>query len=164
MKEIVKLAPPNVTHAAMLKAFFKSSPGVKVGNIKNDTVTIRVTDAKKAYALEQILEHDLGWGGKRLSVVVVPANKSALKLADGSHDWTGAELVETALDGNDFFVDVMKRKTPLGMVAFAVMGTFPVQFANDNIGSPWKLTTMTAEDVCRRIFRGTGVSFCTAKD
>ena len=158
----VRLAPPTHTHAALLKAFFKYDPQVKVGNVKGDSVTIRVSNPIKADALAKIVEADLKWGSLHLSVVVVPPNAKG-KALGVAKDVTPEQLVAAALSGNTFYSRTISKKTPVGRLTYVVMDNATVQFANDNIGSPWKLTTITAEDAARRIFRDFGVSFCTEK-
>ena len=160
--ESVRLAPPNHTHVALLKAFFKYDPEVKVGNLKDDSVTIRVSNCVKADALAKIVKTDLKWGGLKLSVVVVPPNAKS-KAIGVAKDVPPEQLVAAALKGNTFYSRTISKEVPGGRWTYIVLDNAPVQFANDNIGSPWKLTTLTAEDAARRIFRNIGVSFCSEK-
>lgn len=159
----VKLSPPQYSYAACLRAFFAGDPRIKVGECDGETVKVTVSDKDCYDALCQCLETEKQFGLLTLNVEIVPANRNLAAKKPGKC-WTTRGAIEEVLSKNPLFVEMMEQYIPVlrKYTVHCVMAPTVVQFANDNIGSPWKLTTCTAEEVARAIFVFAGIQYCTA--
>ena len=110
-----KLSPPTYCYARMIKSFFAGDRRISVGNPdvvgkgKNAfvSVTIKVNDAELGEALTRSLFNKIDFGGLKLLVFVVPANKK-VKFCEKVLDLDSTvDDISLILKGNPAF-DAMK--------------------------------------------------------
>lgn len=164
----VGLAAPQYCYGAMLKAFFKGDKRVSVGAVKKGKkgykVEIKVNDGDMYDALEKILKLKFNFGKIAFAIDLIPSNKVANRTL--RWDPNGVEAIECVLSFNPALKEISRRYIPMLKCyhVFAIFKPVVLQFACDNIASPWKLVSRVYEDAAREIFHDTGVSFCTDKE
>lgn len=154
----VKLSPPWDGHMSMLASFFAGDGRVKVGYCDDTrTGTIEVLDSRMYDALSQVLRTSIRFGNVTLKLNLVPKfePKVCPKMTD-------LEALKVVLAQNPAFSKVKVQKAAAGAFVFVLFKPVVLQWYNDNLGNPWKLTTSTHELQADRVFkRGLGVSFTT---
>ena len=155
MNETVKISPPWVLYAKKIEALFAKDPDVSVVfDEASRAVKVYVDGNEKYTALDSLLQKEKNFGGVMVSVVVIPANMK---------ETSPAELIQKAFHGNGAFRDCVEVETPVGRLLYAIFSATPVQFASDNIGSPWGLTTTNYESIAKEVLDSTAASYCTNK-
>lgn len=123
-------------------------------------------DTDMLEALDSILVQRIQFGKIELAVNLVPANKKVANYV-WCVDWApkGAEALKCVLKENTALDKIVEKYIPMLKCkhVFAIFKPVVLQFACDNIASPWKLVSRVYEDAAREIFHDTGVSFCTNK-
>lgn len=172
-QEKVKLSPPWESHMQMLKAFFKGDDRIEVvigtqeGTQKGTVVgQIRVADADCFIALGQALRQTVKFGNVTLYVVIVPANeeveaKIGKKLKAGKKLLPLAALKE-ALKKNPAFSKLKMSRLGDRSICFCVFKPAIIQWYNDNLGNPWKITSCMHECQAENVFADEiGALWCT---
>ena len=158
-QEKVKLSPPWDGHMSMLASFFAGDSRVKVGYCGGNSVgTIEVFDTKMYVALQQVMRQKVKLGNVTLKISIVPAN--GVKLY--KDELTDLAALKEVLKGNPAFSKIKSEKGGMFDFVFCIFKPVVLQWYNDNLGNPWKLTTSTYEKQADFVFkRELGVSFTT---
>lgn len=141
-----------------VNALFAADEDVSVAFYDEDkTIKLYVHGAAKADAIAQLLPGKVEFGNVEVSVDVVPDNTDSL-----------ATILKTAFAGNPIVADVITtgEGTPVvGEVAYLVMEAAVVQYWNDNLASPWGVSSMTAENIAKDVLESkNGLFICSDYD
>jgi hypothetical protein len=151
--EQVGLASPWVTFASEVEALFEGDDDVAV-EVSDDAkaIDIYVDGDAKADALTKLLPSEKAFGNVTVKISVIPSNEQL----------TVGQLVKNAFFGNDI-VSTIEIAGPVADAPFTFVVFEPgiIQFADDNLASPYGCKTILAEDVAREIFDVPGVFFST---
>ena len=155
----VKMSPPWDGHMSMLASFFAGDSRVKVGYCGDNNVgTIEVFDTKMYVALQQVMRQKVKFGNVTLKISIIPAN--SVKAFKG--EMTDLQALKEVLKGNPAFSKIKSEKGGMFDFVFCIFKPLVIQWYNDNLGNPWKLTTSTYEKQADFVFkRELGVSFTT---
>lgn len=163
--EKVKLSPPWDGHMSMLSSFFAGDKRVRVGYCEDGCGCIEVFDGDMYQALEQVLRKQLRFGNVRLEIRVVPANCLRGKgdvLNIREKTFTDLAALKVVLKENPAFSKIRRDKSSAFDFVFVLFKPVVLQWYNDNLGNPWKLTTSTHELAADWVFKAElGVSFTT---
>ena len=149
------IAPPWVTYAERLNAFFKNDPDVRVELLEDKhTVNLYVENAVKAEALANILVTEVVFGNVTLYINVIPANNAASQENFFRQALAGNEAV-AAIEN----VDVVGG----GQASYILFKPHVVQYFNDNIADYHGITSTLYQDIAKEIFNldAPGIFFCT---
>lgn len=149
------LVSPWIEFYSELEVLFKEDPGVKVlYDDENKIVKLYVEDAEKADALTRLLPAEKNFGGVKLTIEVVPANKlgdSALGLFQKAFKGnTAVSYIRnvTGMFGFDFNYVVFKPKV--------------VQYYTDSLNDIYGMRSTLYQDIAKDVFSDVkGVYFCT---
>ena len=150
---MAEMAPPWVTHARKLAALFEHDEDVTV-TYDDDPPTVRmwVRGGDKADALASSLLGEVRFGDVALSVIVIPD--------DGYQSPT--DVMRRAFAGNPVVADVSSEGAgPMEGRCHVQFEPVVAQFPDDNLQSPFLITSMLYEDIARDVMRADGVSFST---
>lgn len=157
--EKVKLSPPWDGYMSMLASFFKGDDRVRVGYCKDGVGTIEVFDAKMYDALNQVLRTKVRFGNVQLKIDVVLAIDAKLPNAVNMTDLAALKVV---LSKNPAFSKLKSQKDGAFDFVFCIFKPVVLQWYNDNLGNPWKLSTSTFEEQADFVFKTElGVQFTT---
>ena len=148
----MKLSAPWVKLYKEIETLFRHDEDIALSFDENEKViTLRVDNAVKADALEKIMPKEKIFGNVTVKINVVPSNKEE----------TYAELFSRAFEGNSALTGVYCMDTPMGKMGYAVFRREVVQFFDDNISSPYGITSTLYQEIAKDIFEDPGLSFCT---
>lgn len=157
MEDKVNLSAPWVTLYREFEALFGSDPDVKLEYIAadgNDPIIKMYVDGQdKADAIAEIVPDEYDFGGVKVTVVVVPANRATSKEA----------LFRTAFEGNPAFsYAVTAEGIFTNPVTYVVFKNKVVQFWNDDLGDVnGNETTLYETIAANMLYNNEGVCFCT---
>lgn len=143
------MVSPWVGYVEATRALFEGDSDVTVGDATRTDdgdyrVVVRVRGQDKAESVSALLPAERTFGNVTLHVDVVPDNVRELTVSDH---------LRRAFAGNPLFVDVIE--TPLSPVSFgATYALFMpqcVQYRSDDLGSPYGVTTLAAEEAARMV-------------
>lgn len=156
----VKMSPPWDGHMSMLASFFAGDKRVRVGYCDgNSHGIIECFDSKMFDALSQIIRSKVKFGNVTLKVDVVLA--AGVEPKPCPH-LTDLQALKEVLKGNPAFSKIKSEKGAMFDFVFCIFKPLVLQWYNDNLGNPWKLTTSTYEKQADFVFkRELGVSFTT---
>lgn len=150
--EKVDASSPWLEHYRKVEKVFLSDDDVIVSyDDDSKTVTVRVKGTDKAEALAKYVRPEIDCGNVTLHVNVVPDNEEK----------STAEMLQIAFSGIDMFAGVAEEAVYGGTITYAVFEPEIVQFWNDNIGSPFGVKTMTAEQVAKDVFQLDDALICS---
>lgn len=130
-KKAVGLSAPWCVHAEKIKALFSQDSDVTVDydDTHSEEIILYVDGSAKAEAIQTILGNEVRFGKKNaLKITVVPSNRKTEPKAT---------LLETALNGNNAFVGVIRGsgQTPFSF-DYAGFRKEVVQFFVDDLSDP----------------------------
>ncbi|MBH9964951.1 hypothetical protein [[Bacillus] enclensis] len=150
----VGLSPPWVTYHNELKYSIGQDPNVIVGPLipVGSTYVIPVTTIreKTAIAFATLLKNPVEFGNISVMVMVINGHQEIVSsLPCPLSAFVVADLVQNALSGNPYFVEiVVKPQSPGGSNAvFPVFTPEVIQFFNDDISNLCNTFTAVAADV-----------------
>ncbi|XXM73069.1 hypothetical protein ACQ0QQ_03985 [Lysinibacillus sphaericus] len=150
----VGLSPPWVTYQNELKYSIGQDPNVIIGPLipAGGTFVIPVTviGDEKAIALATLLKNPVEFGNVSVNIVVINGGQEIVSPIPCPLSAFGvAELVQNALSGNPYFVEVVvKPQTPGGSNAvYPVFTPEVIQFFNDDISNLCNNFTAVAANV-----------------
>jgi hypothetical protein len=150
----VGLSPPWVTYWNELKYSIGQEPSVIVGPLipVGSTYIIPVTAIgdEKAIALATLLKNPVEFGNVSVMIVVINGDQEIVSaLPCPLSAFIVADLVQNALSGNPYFVEVVvKQQTPGGSNAvYPVFTSEVIQFFNDDISNLCNTFTAVAAHV-----------------
>lgn len=148
MEKQVKLSTPWATHERKLKALFAKDPEVHVEGVFTDEekhIDIRVDSPAKGEALALLLPEEVDFGGVKVAINVVPANKA-----------TVASLLKTAFAGSPALEDVSELPGVFdtNTLTYAEFAPTVVQYWNDDLSSPHGVTTTLFQDLAKDLLTG----------
>ena len=123
-------------------------------NSPDKRLTLMVENEEKADALAKILPFEREFGGVKLHIDIVPANKEPI----------GPEIIEKAFQGNPVFNQLIMIDDPQSgwSMAYCEFKKDVVQYWGDNLGDPRGNISTLYEDIAREVLDNPGVLFCTA--
>lgn len=156
--EKVKLSPPWDGHMSMLASFFAGDNRVRVGYVGKDGIgRIEVFDSKMFDALSQVLRPSIRFGNVTLKIEIV--RKFDPKPCEQMTDLAALKVV---LKENPAFSKLKSQKDGAFDFVFCLFKPVVLQWYNDNLGNPWKLSTSTFEIEADKVFKTElGVQFTT---
>lgn len=157
----LKLSPPWVIWYRDVQALFQYDSDVRViFNEEKPELILYVEDDKKAYALMQLMPHEKEFGNVKLTVSVVPANKTANLKFDKKPI---TELYETAFKGNSAFVAAKEIEGLFATtVTYIIFRKQVVQYFSDNLGDYYGNRSTLFQTVAEEVFEPQAdVYFCT---
>ncbi len=143
MTDEIKLSAPWDVHARKVFELFRYDDEVTVEyDEAAPMLTIRVANAVKAEALEELLPSHVTFGNVSLEIEVIPSNDEP----------TEDQIWRQAFDGNPILaevdVDQLIDGTP---VTYALFEPEVVQVYADDISSPYGIQTLTYEQLAREV-------------
>ena len=150
----LRLSPPWTTHVHYLEAVFALDDDVKVKYDEDaHEVKLLVTGQDKADSIDRIIRHEVNFGGKVLTVTVVPSNDDSIGAA-----------VRKAFAGNGAVSAIIEGQPQPFMAerTYVLFEPEAIQFFNDDLSSYYGVETTLYQTAAREVFdAGVGVSFCT---
>lgn len=152
----VALSPPWETYVKELTELFRYDKDVKVlFDRESSTANVYVDDQYKAEALAELLNDEIDFGGKTLTINIIPSNRKMIN-GKGRDNWT------TAFAGNAVLTDIKYVSYPFGTFTYLMWSLKPAQFFNDNLGDFYGNKTVLFEDIARDVFKpATCACHCT---
>ena len=133
---------PWIEHYRKIDALFMLDEDVEVAyDDDTRTVTIHVKGADKADAFEQKIRHEVEFGNVTLHVRVVPSNDEPSE----------EDYIHNMFAGNDLLSGTATEDVYGGTVTYALFQPTVLQYWADNIGSPYGVKTVTAEQVAKDV-------------
>lgn len=158
-KPVIKMSPPWDGHMSKLAAFFAGDKRIRVGYCENGVGIIECFDSKMCDALSQVIRAKVKFGNVTLKVDVV--------LADGVKPQPCVQMTDLAalkyvLKENPAFSKIKAQKGGMFDFVFVIFKPVVLMWYNDDLSSPWKLSTSTYEKEADVVFKTEiGVSFTT---
>ncbi|WRP08784.1 hypothetical protein U9J35_04705 [Rossellomorea aquimaris] len=153
-KVAVQLSPPWVTYQNELKYSVGQDPSVIVGPLipafGNYIIPVTTIGGEKAIALATLLKNPVEFGNVSVSVVVINGDQEIVNpLPCPLRSFVVADLVQSALSGNPYFIEVVvKPQMPGGPNAvYPVFKSEVIQFFNDDISNLCNTFTAVAASV-----------------
>lgn len=146
----VKLSPPWVGHMSMLASFFKGDKRVRIGSVEGRTGIIEVFCNDMYQALSLVLRQKIRFGNVTLNINLVPSNGMKLK----TKEMSDLDALKVVLKKNPAFDKIRTTKDGPMQFVTALFKPVVLQWYNDNIGNPWKLTTSIFESEANKVFKG----------
>jgi hypothetical protein len=156
----VGLSAPWNMYVRQVKALFGKDPDIKIEYDEDSmTLTLYVSGAVKADAIQHLLPYERRWGNTKLKIFVAPGN------SDKSNPDT---LFNAAFSGNPVFVKAegVRPEGCSNAFTYVTFANEVVQMWNDNIGDPNGLTSDLLQNIAPEVFAPAfmnGVMFSTAK-
>ncbi|MHA7136689.1 hypothetical protein ACRTEV_05385 [Rossellomorea arthrocnemi] len=150
----VQLSPPWVTYHNELKYSIGQDPSVIVGPLipafGNYIIPVTAIGDEKAIALATLLKDTVEFGNVSVNVVVINGDQEIVNpLPCPLRSFVVADLVQSALSGNPYFIEVVvKPQMPGGPNAvYPVFKPEVIQFFNDDISNLCNTFTAVASSV-----------------
>ncbi|MGF2616195.1 hypothetical protein FZC84_00260 [Rossellomorea vietnamensis] len=150
----IQLSPPWITYFNELKFSIGEDPEVTVGPLipvgSTFIALVTVSDNQKAIALATLLKSSVEFGNITVNVVVVNGDQEIVNpLPCPLSPFTVAALMETALSGNPYFVEVVVKPQIPGEpdAVYPVFTPEVIQFFNDDISNLCNTFTGVAANV-----------------
>ncbi|MGM0845651.1 MAG: hypothetical protein ACQEUT_11790 [Bacillota bacterium] len=150
----VQLSPPWITYFNQLKFSIGADPEVTVGPLipvgSIFIALVTVPDNQKAIALATLLKSSVEFGNITVNVVVVNGEQEIVNpLPCPLSPFTLAALLETALSGNPYFLEVVVKPQLPGEpdAVYPVFTAEVIQFFNDDISNLCNTFTGVAANV-----------------
>lgn len=164
MKKKLKLSPPWDGYMSMLASFFAGDKRVRVGYCEDGVGTIEVFDQKMFDALSMVLRTKIRFGNVRLRINLV-LGECVKHDRNGKRrqiEMTDLQALKEVLRLNPAFSKIKSEKGAMFDFVFCIFKPLVIQWYNDNLGNPWKLSASTYEQQADFVFkRELGVSFTT---
>lgn len=149
------LAPPWITTMQEICVLFDGDPDIITDwDEESTTLKIYVGNAIKAGALMRLLPEEYTFGNVVMTVLVIPSNEPANKMA----------LYSRAFAGNPAFSMAETVNLPTGgSMDFVLFEPKVVQYYNDDISDYNGICTTLYQDIAKRVFQDPDVHFCSVK-
>lgn len=155
----VTLSTPWAEYSRKVTALFDNDPDIIDITMNSDDgktydLAIKVSGARKARAIAQILPRDVNFSGVKVITRV---------LCEEDKNPDIAQTFRDAFDGNSAVKKIATLNDPAGdPVTYISFAPQVVQFFDDNLGSLYGLKSTIYEDIAKEIFYDIdGVFYCT---
>ena len=155
MNAKIKLSPPWLTFYHEMEALFGEDPEIRIEySDSTETIKLYVDNTEKAEALSKLLPVKKSFGNVTVTIQVIPANESAVRIVD---------LFDRAFKGNPALSYVRTTGGAFGIpMDYVVFKNRVVQFFNDDISDINGLKSTLYQEIAKDIFdETTGIFFCT---
>ena len=148
----IGLSSPWVRFYREIEALFKEDPEIKiVYDEQNNEIRLYVDNAKKAYALQELLPASRTFGNVTIYLTIIPADTEADD---------GLSIFQAAFEGNPVFKYI--ATSPKIAAKYVVFENKVVQYFNDSLADAHGICSTLYQDIAKDVFGSDcGVFFCT---
>jgi hypothetical protein len=154
------LSPPWYTFWNKVNSALGNDPDISVGQLDTSSnpyvIKVTVSDQNKANALATIVQRNQVFGNVGVQVQILYQGQQAVPIAIGSAQQL-AKVVQTALGGNGWFVEVQSRGLTPGSkqeVVFPIFQKAVIQFFNDDLSDYYSNFNGVVDSVFANVLSG----------